>query len=63
MEMCIAEKTFTLRHGCPTFWLAQAALSEEELSWAVCTLAGLKVIPPIYFLETTRDTKRYNNTS
>jgi len=23
-----------LEHGCPTFWLAQAVLREEELSWA-----------------------------
>ena len=34
----------TLKCGCPTFWLAWAVLSEEELSWAVCKIQYSKCI-------------------
>ena len=39
----------SLGHGCPTFWLPWAALSEEELSWAAYTYVTPKEMPLIYF--------------
>lgn len=30
-----------LKHGYPTFWLALAVLSEEEMSWAACKIYNI----------------------
>ena len=32
--------TAGLHHVCPTFWVAWATLSEEELSWAACKICN-----------------------
>ena len=34
-----ARSRYALQHGCPNFWLAWAALSEEESSWAANILS------------------------
>ncbi len=33
-----------LGHGCPTFWLAWAALSKEKLSWATVSLSSINFL-------------------
>lgn len=41
-----------LVHGCTNFWLAWAALSKEESSWATYIICrSPKIMPPIYFRE------------
>jgi len=45
----------------PTFWLAWATLSEQELSWAVYTCTAAKVRSPIYFHGNYNRYKEHNS--
>jgi len=50
-------------HGCPTFWLAWAVLSKQEMSYATFTVDTPKVMPPIYFHGNYKWYKEHNNTT
>lgn len=38
-----------LKHGYPTFWLALAVLSEEEMSWAACKIYNIVNVHKYFF--------------
>ena len=52
-----------LVHGCPTFLIAWAAVSEEEFSLDADTLVTPKVMPPISFHGNYSRYKEHNNTA
>ena len=57
--ICLKYQVDGLKHGRSTFWLAWAALSQEELSW---TVVAPKVMPPIHFHGNDNGYKGHSNT-